>query len=171
MNPIQYKLYMANQYQLQDVIDKAANLKQLQTILKEFDTVVTPLNELLIQYFQDSLWSSIRIQRDNQDRDIADWQKAIKKTVDVEVKINYQAPILAQKSDTYYFYNYWLIKRESEDNKDSEFKKTSNTSIIIEIIMIEARLVNEISQAKPQVSQDKKTLILGEVRRANLLTP
>lgn len=45
--------------QLEDVMDWSAYIVYLQSILKEFDSVVAPIDDLLIPYFRDGLKSSI----------------------------------------------------------------------------------------------------------------
>lgn len=49
--------------------------------------------------------------------------------VKVKAKINSETLSLVWKSDAYYPYGYQSSKKESEEKKNYEVKKTSNTSI------------------------------------------
>ena len=47
------------QYQLKEVLDKAANLEHLQTVLKEFDPTTAFNKTVLIRHFRDGLRPSL----------------------------------------------------------------------------------------------------------------
>lgn len=57
----QRKIRNVNQYQIEVVIDQLAYMKHLQSVLKEFNSIAVPINNLLIWYFWDDLRPSIYI--------------------------------------------------------------------------------------------------------------
>lgn len=115
------KIRTASQYQLEEVMDWAAHLENLQAVLKEFDTVAAPNEDLLIRYFRDGLRPSIRAQLDERDRDLDNWQEVIERAIDAEAKAGRQAPSLARESDARCPRGQRPIK--SRDQKDSEAKR------------------------------------------------
>lgn len=53
------KFRNANKYPFEDVIDQTAYMEYFQSILKEFDDVATPIDNVLIWYFKNGLGLSI----------------------------------------------------------------------------------------------------------------
>lgn len=92
------KFYKAGQYQLKEVIDWSVYIEHLESILKEFKSVVAPMDDLLIWYFCNGMRPSIFTQLDKKDRKLDDWQAVIKHAVDVEANAVWQAPLLMWKS-------------------------------------------------------------------------
>ncbi len=64
------KIRRDSQYQQEEVLDWAAHLEHLQTVLKEFDPSGAPNETTLIRYFREGLCPSIRAQLDNRGRDL-----------------------------------------------------------------------------------------------------
>ena len=64
------KIKRDSQYQLEEVLEWAAHLEHLLTVLREFDPAATPNEEIMIRYFRKGLRSSIRAQLDAQGRDL-----------------------------------------------------------------------------------------------------
>ena len=88
-----------SQYQSEEVMDWAAHLEHLQTVLKEFDPVAAPNEEVLIRYFRDGLRPSIRAQVDEHGRDLDIWEEAIEKAIDAEAKADRQPQCLMRDMD------------------------------------------------------------------------
>lgn len=63
-----------------------SSFRQLQTVPKEFDPVAVSNKAALIRYFRDGLKPSIRSQNDKQGRDLDNWEEAIEKAINNEVK-------------------------------------------------------------------------------------
>lgn len=59
-------------------------------VLKEFDSIATLNKKILIWYFWDSLYFSIRAQLNERRRDLNTWDKVIKKAIDVKAKASQQ---------------------------------------------------------------------------------
>lgn len=87
--------------------------------------------------------------------------------------MNYQALFLTQESDACCLCSYWPTKGISDDKKDSEVRKTSRLKrpqkslLLIRIVMVVARLANQIYQAKTQVDLVKNAFICGDIRKTN----
>ena len=88
-----------SQYQQEEVIDWAAHLEHLQTVLKEFDPAAAPTEEVLICYFCDGLRPSIRAQTDERGQDLDTWEEAIEKAIDAEAKAACQPQSLMKEMD------------------------------------------------------------------------
>lgn len=80
------------QYQLEEVLDWAAHLEHLQTVLKEFDLIAALNEAVLIWHFRDGLKPSIQAQSDKRGREVDTWEMAIKKAIDAEAKAARQLP-------------------------------------------------------------------------------
>lgn len=62
-------------------------------------------------------------------RNLDDWQAVLKRAVDVKVKVAWQAPLLAQKSNRCCLHDYELLKhKKSKEQKD--FKAKNNHSLV-----------------------------------------
>ena len=88
-----------SQYQQEEVMDWAAHLEHLQTVLREFDSAAAPNEEVLIRYFCDGLRPSIRTQTDERGRDLDTWEEAIKKAINAEAKAACQPQSLMREMD------------------------------------------------------------------------
>ncbi len=81
-------------------MDWAAHLEYLKAVLKEFDPVAAPNEDLLIRYFRDGLRPSIRAQLDEWDRDLDNWQEVIERCINAKAKAGRQASLLTKESDS-----------------------------------------------------------------------
>ncbi len=88
------------QYQQEEVLDWAAQLKHLQAMLKEFDPTGAPNETTLICYFREGLRPSIRAQLDHQRRDLDGWEEVVEKAGDVEAKANLQPSFYVKDINT-----------------------------------------------------------------------
>ena len=79
-----------SQYQQEEIMDWAIDLEHLQTVLKKFDSAASPIEEVLIDWFCDSLRPSIQAQTDKQGQDKDIWEESIKKAMDTETKAAHQ---------------------------------------------------------------------------------
>lgn len=61
-------------------------MKYLQLVLKKFDSIAVFTNNLLIQYFQNSLNPSIYTQLDEINHDLDNWQVLVKQAMDAKAK-------------------------------------------------------------------------------------
>lgn len=77
----------------------------LQFVLKEFNNIATPTDDLLIWYFRDGMRPSIHVQLDKNDHKLDYWQVVVKQIIDVEAKGARQTPSLTQKNNVRYSYN------------------------------------------------------------------
>lgn len=104
-------------------------MEHLQSILKDFDGVATPIDELLIWYFRDGLRFFICTQLDEKDRNLDDWQVVVKQAVNAKTKVARQALLLVQESNVCCPHGYSPLKSEKfKDLKDSEAKKNHLTA-------------------------------------------
>ena len=55
-------------------------------MLKQFDPIAAPIEEILICYFCDGLKLSLQAQNKERGQDLDTWEEAIKKAIDAEVK-------------------------------------------------------------------------------------
>lgn len=86
MGDIWRKFRNANQYQVEDVMKWSTYMDNLQSVLKEFDSVIVLTKDLLIRYFQDDIRRSIRAQLDKRDYKLDDCQVIVKRTIDAKAK-------------------------------------------------------------------------------------
>ena len=96
------KIKRVSQHQLEEVLDWAAYLEHLLAVFREFDPTATPNEEIMIWYFREDLRPSIRAQLDAQGRDLDFWEKAVKKTVNVEAKTMLQSSSNTRDMDSRY---------------------------------------------------------------------
>lgn len=120
---------MASQYQPEDIMDWVNHLEYLKAVLKKFDVMAVPMDELLISYFRNGLRLSIQSHFDEIDWKLNNWLKIIKKDVNAKAKITHQPIFRAQKSNTYYLRSHKLIRAVFKNKKNSKIKKTPNIYI------------------------------------------
>lgn len=116
------KIRRASQYQLEEVMDWAAHLEHLQSILKEFDPSAVPNEETLIRYFRDGLRPSIRAQLDERGRHLDNWEEAIEKAVDPEAKAARQPTSRTKEIDSRCARGHRPMRSEDSE-RDVEAKK------------------------------------------------
>lgn len=71
---------------MKDVIDWLAYMEHFQSVLKEFDTVVTHSDKFFMKYFRNGLRPSIHVQLDEKNHGLDNWQEVIKRAVDIKIK-------------------------------------------------------------------------------------
>ena len=86
VNTIWNTIRKDSHHQLEEVIDWAAYLEHLQTIIQEFDANVLILEPVLICLFRNSLRSSIRAQTKQKSHQKDTLDQAIKKAIKAEAK-------------------------------------------------------------------------------------
>ena len=85
-NSICSKFRRDSQYQAESVLDWAAHLEHLQSILLEYDPVGAPTEPTMLRYFQESLKPSILAELEHQDFELENFDQIVKKAVDAEAK-------------------------------------------------------------------------------------
>lgn len=75
---------------LDHIIDWLAYLEHLQVVSKEFNVIMTFIDNLFIWYFWDILKLLIYSQIDEKDKDLADWQEVIELTIYFKAKTTCQ---------------------------------------------------------------------------------
>lgn len=88
----------AAQYQLEEVQDFAAHLEYLQSVLLEFDDG-SPDESYLIRFFRDSLRPSIKVQIENNGKELHDWENLVQKTIKAEAKASLLPPSMLRETD------------------------------------------------------------------------
>ena len=111
------KIKRDSQYQLEEVLDWAAHLEHLQAVLREFDPVAAPNEDILIRYFRKGLRPSIRAQLDARGRELDSWHNA-------DVKTLLQLPSGTREIDAKCLRGYRPAKKE---DKDSGKNKSADT--------------------------------------------
>ena len=86
VNSIWSKIKRNSQYQDKSIQDWAAHLKYLQFILIKFDPNSAPEKGTIIWYFQEDLWLSIQLEREQRGQELDSFKEIVKKTVDAKVK-------------------------------------------------------------------------------------
>ena len=115
-----------SQYQQEEVMDWAAHLEHLQTVLKEFNPVTAPTEKVLICYFYDGLRPSIQAQTDERGQDLDIWEEAIKKAINVETKAARQPQSLMNEIDNCYLWGHRPIKTDEFAKKPKDTNKNSS---------------------------------------------
>ena len=85
-NSICSKFRRDSQYQAESVLDWAAHLKHLQSILLEYDPVGAPTKPTMLRYFREGLKPSVLAELKHRDLELESFNQMIKKAVDVEAK-------------------------------------------------------------------------------------
>ena len=123
------KIKREYQYQLKEILDWAAYLEYLQAILQEFDPVVAPNKDILIQYFRDNLRPSIWAQLNARGRKLNSWKEAIEKAVNAEAKALLQLPSSTGKIDAMCLQGYRPAKKEDKDSGKNKSVNSPHTDV------------------------------------------
>ena len=75
-----------SQYQAESVLDWAAHLEHLQSILLEYDPAGAPGEPTMLRYFREGLRPSIRVELEHRDLELESFEQLIKKVVEAESK-------------------------------------------------------------------------------------
>ena len=85
-NSICSKFRRDSQYQVESVLDWAAHLEHLQSILLEYDPVGAPTKPTMLRYFQEGLKPSVLAELEHRDLELESFDQMVKKAVDAEAK-------------------------------------------------------------------------------------
>ena len=85
-NSICSKFRQDSHYQAKWVLDWAAYLEHLQSILLEYDPVGAPTKPTMLRYFRKGLKPSVLAELEYQDLELESFDQMVKKTVDVKTK-------------------------------------------------------------------------------------
>ena len=85
-NSICSKFRRDSQYQAESVLDWAAHLEYLQSILLEYDPVGAPTKPTMLRYFREGLKPSILAELEHRDLELESFDQMVKKAVDAEAK-------------------------------------------------------------------------------------
>lgn len=99
VNSIWSKLKRDSQYQLEEVLEWAAHLEHLQSILTEFDSVGAPREITMIRYFREGLKPSIKAKMDQRGRELDSFEELVEKAVEAEAKAALQPASYAFETD------------------------------------------------------------------------
>ena len=86
-NSICNKSRRNSQYQAESVLDWAAHLGHLQSILLEYNPVRAPTKLTMLRYFRKGLKLSVLAELEHQDLELEDFDQMVKKTVNAEAKL------------------------------------------------------------------------------------
>ena len=86
-NSICSKFRQDSQYQAEYVLDWAAHLEHLQSILLEYDPVGAPTKPTMLRYFREGLKPSILAELEHQDLELESFDQMVKKAIDAEAKL------------------------------------------------------------------------------------
>ena len=75
-----------SQYQAESVLDWAAYLEHLQSILLEYNPVRAPTEPTMLRYFREGLKPSILAELEHRDLELESFDQMVKKAVDAEAK-------------------------------------------------------------------------------------
>ena len=101
-NSICSKFRRDSQYQRESVLDWAAHLKHLQSILLEYDPVEAPTEPTMLRYFREGLKPSILAELEHQDLELESSDQMVKKAVNAEAKAAVRPRAITRKMDQYY---------------------------------------------------------------------
>ena len=100
-------------------------MKQLQSVLRESDSVATPNDDSLIQYFRKSLRPFIHAQLDAQSRDLDSWNEVVEKAVDTKAKASLQLYSKTREMDSKCPQGERLVK--TDDFSEPKKNKSTHT--------------------------------------------
>ena len=85
-NSICSKLKKNSQYQIESVLDWAAHLEYLQSILLKYNPVGAPTKPTMLRYFWEGLKPLVLVELEHQDLGLESFNQMIKKAVDAKAK-------------------------------------------------------------------------------------
>ena len=110
------KIRRDSQYQLEEVLDWAVHLVNLQAVFREFDSTAAPSEESLIRYFWEYLRLSIWAQLDNWQWDLDTWDKVVEKAIDIKAKASLQPHFGTREIDSRYAKRYRPSVNKDKDD-------------------------------------------------------
>ena len=101
-NSICSKFRQNSQYQAKSVLDWAAHLEHLQSILLEYNPVGAPTKPTMLRYFQKSLKPSVLAKLEYWDLELESFDQIVKNAIDVEAKLAFRPRSSTKKIDQNY---------------------------------------------------------------------
>ena len=88
-----------SQYQAESVLDWAAHLEHLQSILLEYDPAEASGEPTMLRYFREGLWPSIRVELEHRDLELESFEQLVKKVVEAEGKASLRPRTITREMD------------------------------------------------------------------------
>ena len=88
-----------SQYQAESVLDWAAHLEHLQSILLEYDPAGAPGEPTMLRYFREGLRPSIRVELEHRDLELESFEQLVKKVVEAEGKASLRPRTTTREMD------------------------------------------------------------------------
>ena len=98
-NSIFSQFRRVSQYQQDSVLEWAAHLKHLQSILLAYDLIKALAKPTMLRYFQEGLQSSILVKLQNKVHKLENFFQIVKKAVTVKVKANLRSQATTKDMD------------------------------------------------------------------------
>lgn len=92
------KIRHVTQYHLKEVQDFVTHLKQLQSIMLEFNDS-SPDEFYLIYFSRNKLRPLIKIQKENKIKDLYNWKNLVQKAIKAKLKAGLHSPSIIRKID------------------------------------------------------------------------
>lgn len=92
-------------------MDQIAYFEYFYAIFNNFDFITILNKDFFICYFYNKLKSSIQLQLNKKYYNLDYQDITIEKAIEVKVKANYQLSFFICKSDIYYFWGHYLLKK------------------------------------------------------------
>ena len=86
-NSICSKFRQDTQYQAESVLDWAAHLEHLQSILLEYDPVGAPTKPTMLRYFRKGLKPSVLAKLEHQNLELESFHQMVKKAINAKAKL------------------------------------------------------------------------------------
>ena len=93
------KLKRDSQYQLEEIYDWASYLEHLQLIVLEYDPVASPTEVTMVRYFEEGLKQSIKVEMDQDNSQLIDYEELVAKMVRAEAKAGLRPSSYVRKPD------------------------------------------------------------------------
>ena len=100
-NSILSQFRRVSQHQQESVLEWAAHLEHLQSILLAYDPVGAPTEPTMLRYFQEGLRPSILAELQNEDHELENFLQIVKKAVAAEAKANLRSRATTKDMDQY----------------------------------------------------------------------
>ena len=98
-------------------------------VFQEFDLAAIPNKEIMIQYFRESLKSSVWAQLDAQGRDLDSWEDVIGKAINAKAKKVLKSVSNIREIDSKYLQGNKPAKKEKKNSGRAKFTNTPSADI------------------------------------------
>ena len=134
-------------------MDWTAHMEHLQAILKEFDPIAAPNEEILIHYFRDGLCPSIWARVDNWRQDLDAWEKVVEKAIDAKATAGLQPHSMIREIDSKWPKKHRPLVKKDKDNtyqkhRDETFNKNKEKA--------KSHPLSSANQSQAQASKKNK---------------